>query len=554
VFDFGSGTTSYMFLTPDAGGTNAIRFAITNGGNGSEQRLDGPAMTAGTWTHIAVTLAGNTGTLYVNGTAVATNTGMTIHPASFGGTISHDYLADSQFANDPSLLGSIDDFRLYNRALPAAQVAELADPTVINDATAAASPVTGTSTTLSALGFDVTSGESALTYTWATTGTPPAQVTFSANGTNAAKNTTATFAAAGTYNFTVTITNPGGGTTSSSVSVVVNQTLSNVTVTPGSPTISNNATQSFNATGRDQFGALMAAAPTFAWTIDSGGVGSVDPSTGLYTAPASGPGSATVRATSGGKSGTASIIVILSNIAGTAGDDAIRLVRSGSSLAVYVNNANAPAYTVPFSSLGALTISAGTGNDSITLDFSGGASPVPSAGLSVDGAGGAGDSLIITGTSADDSASVSASAVVFNNSTITYSNIEAIVINGGGGADVLTQSAAPSAVLAFNGGGGGDVLNINAGAFSFAGDAAVNSPALAVNVANAGSSASFSGTQHLSALNISAGATGTMAAVAAWSSPSVMNVTALTISGVGSAFDLHNNELLSSVTLASIRG
>jgi hypothetical protein len=33
-------------------------------------------------------------------------------------------------------------------------------------------------------------GEANLTHTWATTGTPPAEVTFSANGTNAAKATT----------------------------------------------------------------------------------------------------------------------------------------------------------------------------------------------------------------------------------------------------------------------------------------------------------------------------------------------------------------------------
>ena len=41
------------------------------------------------------------------------------------------------------------------------------------------------------------SGEPNLTYTWATTGTPPAAVTFCANGTNAAKTSTATFTKAG---------------------------------------------------------------------------------------------------------------------------------------------------------------------------------------------------------------------------------------------------------------------------------------------------------------------------------------------------------------------
>src|SRR5205823_637642 len=151
----------------------------------------------------------------------------------------------------------------------------------------------------------------------ATTGTPPAPVTFGANGTNAAKNTTATFSAAGTYNFTVTITNNGGGATTSSVSVVVNQALSSVAVSPAAATMTDGATQTFSAGGFDQFGAAMTTAPALVWSIDSGGAGSVDSTSGVYTAPASGPGSATIRATSGAVSGTASISVILSNIAGT---------------------------------------------------------------------------------------------------------------------------------------------------------------------------------------------------------------------------------------------
>ena len=52
-------------------------------------------------------------------------------------------------------------------------------------------------------------GEANLTYSWATTGTPPAAVTFSANGTNAAKATTATFTAAGVYALQVTVKDQG---------------------------------------------------------------------------------------------------------------------------------------------------------------------------------------------------------------------------------------------------------------------------------------------------------------------------------------------------------
>ena len=77
-------------------------------------------------------------------------------------------------------------------------------PTVATPANASPSPVIAKTTQLSVLGAD-DGGEGSLTYTWATTGTPPAAVNFSSNGTNASKNTTATFTAAGTYNFAVTI-------------------------------------------------------------------------------------------------------------------------------------------------------------------------------------------------------------------------------------------------------------------------------------------------------------------------------------------------------------
>src|SRR5205823_1549389 len=57
-----------------------------------------------------------------------------------------------------------------------------ATPSVSTGAAATPNPVTGTTATLSALGTD-DAGESNLTYTWTTTGTPPAAVSFSINGT-----------------------------------------------------------------------------------------------------------------------------------------------------------------------------------------------------------------------------------------------------------------------------------------------------------------------------------------------------------------------------------
>jgi len=124
-FDFGTGETDYMFVTVSAGGTNNPRFAITVSGNGNEQRLDAPdPLPLNTWTHLAVTLSGTTGTLYVNGTAVAANTSMTLDPSSLPVT-NNDYIGHSQFPADPILDGTVDEFQIWNRALSAAEVQSL---------------------------------------------------------------------------------------------------------------------------------------------------------------------------------------------------------------------------------------------------------------------------------------------------------------------------------------------------------------------------------------------------------------------------------------------
>jgi hypothetical protein len=87
--------------------------------------LDGPALIPGDWAHVAVTLAGNTGTLYLNGAAVVSGS-ITIDPAAFAPTV--NYLGDSQYATDPLLAGALDDLQIHNRALSAAEVANLASP------------------------------------------------------------------------------------------------------------------------------------------------------------------------------------------------------------------------------------------------------------------------------------------------------------------------------------------------------------------------------------------------------------------------------------------
>src|SRR6266487_149937 len=122
IFDFGTGTSHYMFLTVSAGA--GPRFAITASGGGGEQQINqSGALPTNQWTHVAVTLAGNTGTLYVNGAQVAANTGMTLTPSSLGAT-GNNWIGRSQYG-DPDLNAAVDEFQIYDRALSGAEIQAL---------------------------------------------------------------------------------------------------------------------------------------------------------------------------------------------------------------------------------------------------------------------------------------------------------------------------------------------------------------------------------------------------------------------------------------------
>jgi alpha-L-arabinofuranosidase len=120
IFDFGNSTASYLFLTPQIGGT--IRFAVTTNGNGAEQQINcSSGLGTGAWHQVAVTLNGSVGTLYLDGAAVGTNRTMTLRPSSLGGT-TNNFLGKSQWP-DPYMNGRMDEFRIYSTALSSAEIA-----------------------------------------------------------------------------------------------------------------------------------------------------------------------------------------------------------------------------------------------------------------------------------------------------------------------------------------------------------------------------------------------------------------------------------------------
>ncbi|MGH7142679.1 MAG: hypothetical protein ACREJ2_00930, partial [Planctomycetota bacterium] len=72
------------------------------------------------------------------------------------------------------------------------------------------------------------------------------------------------------------------------------------------PSVQVNATQSFSASGKDQFATVLAVQPVFTWTVSGGGTIS---GAGQFTAGASAGGPFTVTATSGAKTGTVQVTV-----------------------------------------------------------------------------------------------------------------------------------------------------------------------------------------------------------------------------------------------------
>lgn len=148
-------------------------------------------------------------------------------------------------------------------------------------------------------------------------------------------------------------------------------TLTTITVSPPSVSLQTNGTQSFTATGYDQYGDSISTGQ-ITWSVDPAGVGSID-SFGSYSAGTT-AGSATVRATSGSVSGTAQVTVTEP----TAGDFLIAVTPTSQS----VKRGGSVTYTVTITPLngfaGSVTLSLASTPSRSTATFS----PNPTTGTS----------------------------------------------------------------------------------------------------------------------------------------------------------------------------
>jgi beta-xylosidase len=108
---------------------NAFRAAATTtnwSGEKVTSRTSGGNLARGVWKTVTYTQTGTTGTLYEDGAQVGQSTGVTVLPSAIGnGTTTNNLLGESSYAADNTLKGRLRNFRVYDRALSAAEVSAI---------------------------------------------------------------------------------------------------------------------------------------------------------------------------------------------------------------------------------------------------------------------------------------------------------------------------------------------------------------------------------------------------------------------------------------------
>jgi len=124
VFDFSDGDRSYLRLTPRSD-EGSLSFSLQHGE--IEETLIATALTAKEWTHVAVSLDGTEGRLFVNG-VLAESKEMSVKPSDLGTVL--NYLGKSAGDRGPMFAGRLDRFEVYNFGIDADAALSLAGTTV----------------------------------------------------------------------------------------------------------------------------------------------------------------------------------------------------------------------------------------------------------------------------------------------------------------------------------------------------------------------------------------------------------------------------------------
>ena len=112
----------YMYLMPYRASAGKMMFGIATNGLNAEQTMSSSTVgPSDGWTHLAIVLGAGSTRLFVNGVSAVSSTTTTLRPKDLG-VIDYAWIGRSQFGADPTFDGSFDEFRVYNRALSAAEV------------------------------------------------------------------------------------------------------------------------------------------------------------------------------------------------------------------------------------------------------------------------------------------------------------------------------------------------------------------------------------------------------------------------------------------------
>ncbi len=123
IFDFGTDTTNYICLLPRMEANGPLHIGIA-AGQGERTELDAQTGTLPTgWHHVAVVLEPGNMHLYLDGKVVASTEGWYVLKDL--GVTTNNWLGRSQYLSDAYFNGSLDDLRIYNRALTGAQIGEI---------------------------------------------------------------------------------------------------------------------------------------------------------------------------------------------------------------------------------------------------------------------------------------------------------------------------------------------------------------------------------------------------------------------------------------------
>ena len=120
LFDFGNAPDEGLYLTPSAS-NGKMRFVISH--DGQEQVLESGKMQTLRLLHVALSIGADSVALYVDGVCKASTADITIRPSDIRPVL--NYFGRSQQSSHPLLKAYIDDVRIYNKSLSAAEVADV---------------------------------------------------------------------------------------------------------------------------------------------------------------------------------------------------------------------------------------------------------------------------------------------------------------------------------------------------------------------------------------------------------------------------------------------